>query len=158
MDLRELQSEYLRQERTVTVEKLKAGSLVRTILSQEDGLYLTDGRTEKPKLLVIVGVDVKSSVLYGSVLVNTNMNPKAQYSEEYLSAQYLLQKENYPDFLRYDSFVDCGQIIPIPFAKLERGEYFGALNNDDSQRIFDILETTDTLSTKEKKKYGIRRR
>ena len=39
------------------------------------------------------------------------MNPKASYSDEFLSAQYLLQQKNYSDYLDYDSFVDCGVIF-----------------------------------------------
>ena len=53
MDMRQLQQEYLAQLRKVTKEKIKKGSLIRTILSQKDGLNLTDGRKEKPKLIVI---------------------------------------------------------------------------------------------------------
>lgn len=86
------------------------------------------------------------------------MNPRASYSDEFLSAQYLLQQKNYSDFLDYDSFVDCGVIFSIPLQKLKSGEYYGLLNEEDLSRIMDILETTDTLSIKQKKQFGIRRR
>lgn len=39
-----------------------------------------------------------------------------------------------------------------------KGEYFGILSEQDKQGIFEILETTDTLSTKHKKRFGIRLR
>lgn len=51
MNLRELQAKYIAEERQVTKEKLKIGALVRTMLSTDDGLNLTDGRKEKPKKL-----------------------------------------------------------------------------------------------------------
>ena len=38
------------------------------------------------------------------------------------------------------------------------GEYFGTLSEQDKHGIFEILETTETLSTKLKKRFGIRRR
>lgn len=60
--------------------------------------------------------------------------------------------------MRYDSYVDCGVLFSIPFDKLKKGSFYGILNDYDRQRIFDILETTDTLSTKDKKRYGIKRR
>ena len=158
MKLSELQEEFWRKEHEVTEERLVRGALILTILSEEDGLTFNNGRTSKPKRLVVIGIDKKQELCYGSVLVNTKMNPKASYSDEFLSAQYLLQQKNYSDFLDYDSFVDCGVIFSIPLQKLKSGTYYGLLNEEDLSSIMDILETTDTLSTKQKKQFGIRRR
>lgn len=71
MDLRELQKTYLDNLRKVTEDKLEIGSLVRTVISIEEGLFFKDGRKQKPKKLVIIGVDKVKKVCYGSVLVNT---------------------------------------------------------------------------------------
>jgi len=158
MDLRELQAEYLRQQRAVTDERITIGALIRTILSEAEGLTFKDGRKEKPKRLVVIGVDRDSALCFGSVLVNTNMNPHAQYSAEYLTAQYELKQEDYPEFLDYDSYVDCGELFSIPIERLKQGEFFGFLTDADRKGIFDILETSDIFSTKQKKRYGIRRR
>lgn len=158
MDLRELQKAYMDKIRKVTEDRVEKGALIITTLSEEDGLVFKDGRKSKPKRLVIIGVDKECQLCYGSVLVNTNMNPQADYSEEFLSAQYLLKQETYPDFLDYDSYADCGELFAIPLNKLLNGEYYGKLTQKDENLLFDILETTDTLSTKEKKRYGIRRR
>lgn len=149
MDLRELQDCYLRNERAVTDEKIVPGALILTILSTDDGLVLKN-RTSKPKRLIIIGVDRKNNICYGSVLVNTNMNLQATWSQEYLSAQYLLKAVDYPEFLRYDSYADCGELFSIPVSKLYSGEYYGLLNEQDMNGVFDILETTDILSTKER--------
>lgn len=158
MDLRELQAEYLRQQREVTDERIAVGALIRTVLSEADGLTFKDGRKEKPKRLVVIGVDRQNALCFGSVLVNTKMNPQAQYSAEYLTAQYELKQENYPDFLDYNSFVDCGELFSIPIERLKQGEFFGFLSDADREGIFDILETSDIFSTKQKKRYGIHRR
>lgn len=48
MDLRELQADYLRQQREVTDERIAVGALIRTVLSEADGLTFKDGRKEKP--------------------------------------------------------------------------------------------------------------
>jgi hypothetical protein len=151
MDLRALQQAFHK----VTPEKLSFGALVRTILTEEDGLIFKNGRHSKPKLLVIVGVDPVSQICYGSVLVNTKPNPNAKFSEEYRSVQYLLQVAYYPNFLRYDSFVDCGVLFAIPFRRLEQGDYFGKLNEEDSQNVRHLLETTETIPPKLKKRFGI---
>lgn len=64
MDLRELQKTYLDNLRKVTEDKLEIGSLVRTVISIEEGLVFKDGRKQKPKKLVIIGVDkVKKYVM-----------------------------------------------------------------------------------------------
>ena len=116
MDLRELQKSYLDNLRMVTEDKLEIGSLVRTVISIEEGLVFKDGRKQKPKKLVIIGVDKVKKVCYGSVLVNTKMSPKAAYSDSFLSAQYLLHQTDYPEFLKYDSFVDCGILSTFSIA------------------------------------------
>ena len=104
MDLRELQKAYLDNLRQVTEEKLEIGSLIRTIISIDEGLVFKDGRKQKPKKLVIIGVDKIKKVCYGSVLVNTKMSPKSVYSASFLSAQYLLHQTDYPEFLKYDRY------------------------------------------------------
>ncbi len=155
MDLRELQKAYLDNLRQVTEDKLEIGSLIRTVISIDEGLVFKDGRKQKPKKLVIIGVDKVKKVCYGSVLINTRMSPRSAYSVSFLSAQYLLHQSDYLDFLKYDSYVDCGMLFSIPLEKLIEGEYFGTLTSSDLQGIFDILKTTETLTLKEKKRFGI---
>lgn len=158
MDFRELQAKYKAEQRKVTEDKIVVGGLFRTILSVEDGLKFKDGRNQKPKRMIIVGVDKVKKVCYGTVLVNTKISPSASYSPMYFAAQYCLKQENYPEFLDYDSYVDCSILFSIPYDKLKNGEYFGQLLDVDLIAIFDILETTDIIPTSEKKRFGIRRR
>lgn len=60
MDLRELQDKYRATVRAVSEDKLEIGCLIRTIISVDEGLVFKNGRTEKPKRLIIVGVDKNS--------------------------------------------------------------------------------------------------
>ena len=150
MDLRELQAEY----RKVTPDKLVPGTLVLTELSTEDGLTLVD-RESKIKRLVVIGVDRQRNICYGSLLVNTKPNPRARYSEEFLRAQFLLKREDYPDFLRYDSTLDCGELFSIPIQKLVAGQYYGSLKDSDKQAVWQILQSTTIHSSKQKNRYGI---
>ena len=57
MKLSELQEEFWRKEHEVTEERLVRGALILTILSEEDGLTFNNGRTSKPKRLVVIGID-----------------------------------------------------------------------------------------------------
>ena len=50
MKLEDLQEEY----RTVTIDKLVTGALIETILGEDDGLVLKNGRHSKPKKIIIV--------------------------------------------------------------------------------------------------------
>lgn len=71
MDLRELQKTYLDNLRKVTEDKLEIGSLVRTVISIEEGLVFKDGRKQKPKKLVIIGLAsiMKKDIDTGKLLV-----------------------------------------------------------------------------------------
>lgn len=157
MDLRELHDEYMKEFRVVTHEKLVPGALIETNFTDEE-IVIKGGRKQKPKKLIIIGYDKENDTYYGSVFINTKMNPQAGFSAEFFASQYMISKENYDDFLRYDSYVDCAGIIPCSTEKLLSGEYYGVLNEEDHKNIWDILETTDTLTTKQKKRYGIKRR
>ena len=46
-------------------------------------------------------------------------------------------------------------LVVYPLEKLMEGEYFGSLTDSDLQGIFDVLKTTETLTNKEKKRFGI---
>jgi hypothetical protein len=46
-------------------------------------------------------------------------------------------------------------LFSIPLKKLMEGEYFGTLTSQDLQGIFEVLKTTETLTNKEKKRFGI---
>ena len=153
-DLRELQAEYS----VVTEEKLSVGALIQLSLTEDDGLVLKNGRPSRSKKIIIIGEDKVAKVYYGAVLINSKMNFRSQYSSEFLSAQYRLTPEDYPNFLSHDSFADCAQLFSISQDKLLGGKYFGVLSDQDLTGVFDILETTETLSTKEKKRFGIKRR
>ena len=65
MDLRQLQQEYLDNLRKVTEEKLEIGTLIRTVISIDEGLVFKDGRKQKPKKMVIIGVKMPEGQVSG---------------------------------------------------------------------------------------------
>lgn len=154
MDFRELQKNF----QVVTEDKLSVGALIITPLSRDEGLKLKPGKDTRRKRLIIIGVDMENRTCYGSVLVNTKLNPSSGYSMEHMASQYLLRREpHYETFLDYDSYVDCAELIPVSFEKLLRGKYHGQLEDEDRTAIFDLLEHTKTITTSEKKRFGIKR-
>lgn len=78
------------------------------------------------------------------------MSPKSAYSASFLSAQYLLHQTDYPEFLKYDSYVDCGMLFSIPLEKLMEGVYFGSLTDSDLQGIFMFSIQPRLLRTRKK--------
>lgn len=137
MDLRVLQDEFMKEFRKVTREKLLPGALVETNFTDEE-IVIKDGRKQKPKKLIIIGYDVENDTYYGSVFINTKMHPNAGFSPEFFESQYLIKKENYELFLRYDSYVDCAGIISCSAEKLLLGDYYGTLNEEDYRQIWNI--------------------
>lgn len=79
------------------------------------------------------------------------MSPKSAYSASFLSAQYLLHQTDYPEFLKYDSYVDCGMLFSIPLEKLMEGVYFGSLTDSDLQGIFMFSIQPRLLRTRKKR-------
>ena len=154
MDLRELQQQF----KQVTEDKLVSGALVQTRLTRENGLFLSPEKKDHLKKMIIIGVDRTNRICYGAILINSNINPHATLSLDFLATQYLLRRTiDYEAFLDYDSYVDCAKIFSIPFDKLMTGEYFGTLTSDDHTAIWNILETNKVLTRKEKKRFGIKR-
>lgn len=151
ISLAELQTEYHK----VTDDKIVPGALIRTILSKDEDLVFKGDRREKPKRLIVIGTDKVKRLCYGSVLVNTYPNPQANFSKQYLEGQYIIKKANYDNFLDYDSFADCAELLSIPIEKLKNGEFFGYLNETDWNSITQKLKTSKTISTNEKYRFGI---
>lgn len=54
MDLRELQASFREKEQKVTDDRLQPGALILTVLSEEEGLVFKNGRSEKPKRMVLI--------------------------------------------------------------------------------------------------------
>ena len=67
MDLRQLQADYMTEQRRVTDDRIAIGALIRTVLSETEGLTFKNGRTEKPKRLVVIGVDRDEALCFGEV-------------------------------------------------------------------------------------------
>jgi len=151
ISLTELQAEYKR----VTLEKIRPGSVILTDLDESDGLTYTDGRSHKPRRVIIIGYDKENKCFIGTVFINTNINPKAKYSAEFLATQIMVKKDEYPNFLKHDSFIDCGQLMPLHTNKLLSGEYKGEVVADDFHKIMATLKNTETIPAKEKRRFGI---
>lgn len=79
----------MKEFRKVTREKLLPGALIETNFTDEE-IVIKDGRKQKPKpkpkKVIIIGYDKDNDTYYGSVFINTKINPKAEISGEVLAS------------------------------------------------------------------------
>ena len=75
---------------------------------------------------------------------------------EFRDMQMGIKRVNYPDILRYDSFIDCHKITPIPKIEFTNqlikgdAQVKGILNDDDIDLILDVVRNSDLFSQSEK--------
>jgi hypothetical protein len=133
----------------------EVGSIYLTDFGGEDeGFVLKAGNKRQSKFFIIIGNDAEGNAM-GVIFVNTEPHPRVSYEAEFINTQYYILKRVYPDFLEYDSYVDCSQIRRLDNLRMQKCQFVGALIETDLEIIMDILINSETIPLKQKKKYGI---
>ena len=120
-----------------------------TILHSDEFDYVDHG-----KMFVVMGED--DTQLYGFFFINSDINPKIWKGEKALSMQMQLKKSNYPDILKYDSFLGCQSLLHISKSELinqfsdGRAQYIGDLVEDDINMALEAVRRSDLYSDYEK--------
>jgi len=102
-------------------------------------LFVDDTRPPKEKLFIVIGLS-QDGIILASVYINSEVNLVVNYSPE-LRALHLPISADTCDFLDYDSYVDCSQLVIrdrkiILNALFYRPEAFvGTVSNDDLEAI-----------------------
>ena len=116
------------------------------ILHSDEFDYVDHG-----KMFVVMGED--DTQLYGFFFINPGHHPK---DEKGLSMQMQLKKSNYPDILKYDSFLGCQSLLHISKSELinqfsdGRTQYIGDLVEDDINMALEAVRRSDLYSDYEK--------
>lgn len=131
------------------------GDIIYVPLDREDGLKLRGDYTERRKYIVIIGF-TSDGVAIGALLVNSRID-KSKSSEKLFNCQYPLLRRNYPEILRYDSWLDCSDIFELSKTKIESkgGLLKGKMIKEDFDRVITFLKETDVIKNATKKRYGI---
>lgn len=112
-----------------------------------------------PKHLVVIG-ETEDEVAFGVVVINTDVHPKVKNNQDLLDVQvYIPRKGN--DFLKYDSFVDCSNILVYSkeevASKIANDQSIakGNVNEETMKEIKDAIMRARTISDRERKRFGI---
>jgi hypothetical protein len=121
---------------------------------KDDGFVLKAGKTKQSKFFIIIGNDSLGNAM-GVIFINTDPHPKTKNEFEFMKTQYFILRRTYPQFLEYDSYVDCSQIRKLDNIRMKKCKYIRGLETSDLERIIEMLKSSDTITAKEKRKYGI---
>lgn len=90
-----------------------------------------------------------------AVLINSDNDYSA--SPDWQAEQYLIRKEDYPEFLEHDSWIDCTDSKELKVKKIiaKKAEKKGRLNSQDLANVMKHLKENDFIDQHTRKVYGI---
>jgi hypothetical protein len=113
----------------------------------------------KSKRLIVIGFD-NSSVVFATVLINTEINPRLFPTKD-LRDLHIELEEKTRDYLNHNSYVDCSQIHEQDINEVKKliledtKIHLGRLSEEDLTTITEKIKTAKTISSKTKKKFGL---
>ena len=137
-----------------SVADLTVGTIVSVEMDKNDGLILTDGYPTRLKYVVVAGVKSGNKEVC-AILVNSDDD--FSNDPDWQADQYPLLQRNYPNFLDYDSWLDCTdpKFLSVRKLKAKRAEVIGRLNEDDINAVMIKLKDSDFINPHIKKVFGI---
>jgi hypothetical protein len=109
------------------------------------------------KYFVVIGEDEKKYI--GFFFINSNISQNIKKKPDFFEMQMPIKKSVYPSFLKYDSFIDCHEILQIPKNKLAEQirnkltEYRDSLTKEDEEILLNGLRNSNLYSEIEKDIY-----
>jgi len=136
-------------EKQITVDSLEVGKILKMRFYTDDGIVIDKAYESRLKYFVVIGQIINHGIV-GAFLINSNINPKAL-----IDYQFPLFVKDYPDILKYNSYLDCSDIFELDKVKIiKSGLEIGKLTEKDLQLVIETIVTSEVLSLKDKKKYG----
>ena len=146
----------MEEERRVTSrDSLNIGDMVFQRMDRKDGLTLNNGYDDRNKYFVIVGRKSNGEAI-GLCLINSDLD-YYKGKPELQKYQYLMKKEDYPEFLVKDSRLDCSQLFKMTARKsvAMKAETVGHLTDEDKARILPLVASCEFINNHDKKVYHI---
>ncbi len=133
-------------------ESIKIGDVHYLNLDKGNGITPKKGDDSRNKFFIVLGFDNEGNVI-GGVVINSNINPNLpSYITDYLLP---VKVEQFP-FLKYDSFVNCSNIIVAQKTKFTAHTYRGTVSNIGIlQTIISTVQESPTVNRKQLKNFGI---
>lgn len=136
------------------IEDLQVGDIIYYDMDRKDGIVPTEGYDSRLKYVVVAGSKSNSKEIC-AVLINSanDFSPAPDWQAE----QYLIKQSDYPDILKYDSWIDCTDTKEIRVAKIKskNAEKVGRLNDVDLNNVMKHLKTNGFIDMHTLKVYGI---
>ena len=139
----------IHQEKPITSNSFEVGKILKMNLNKDDGIIVKYPYSSNLKYFVVIG-QVLDYGIVGAFLINSEVNPKTL--EDY---QFPLYEKDYPEVLEHNSFLNCSDLFELNKIKIiNEGFEIGQLTKKDLELVIHTIETSEVLSTKDKKKYG----
>lgn len=121
--------------------------------------FITQTKPPKEKRFIVLGKDTDNNYI-GIVLINSNLNFKVMNNQELWNLQYPIKgKDN--DYLEWDSFVDCSQLIKLEYEYVKNkiiekpNAVLGNVKKTDLDIIITLIKSSSNISPVELKNIGL---
>lgn len=130
--------ELLNEDSIKDISKISIniGDVFRIKMNNTNGINPKKGDNFRNKFFIVLGSD-DEGMIYGGVIINSNINPNIPPSVKYLHMPIKCSK--YP-FLEHNSFVDCSQLKTAEARKFNSWKFLGSLVEDDVQLIIGTIQ------------------
>jgi len=121
--------------------------------------FVKNTNPPKEKRFVVLGFDNNGN-LVGTVFINTEINWKVNRTMELAQLQLYVRAED-NDYLDWDSYIDCSELVEIPKNEIATAistnpaNVLGTVNNEDFTSIIEYVKKSPKNPPKLLKKYKI---
>lgn len=133
---------------------LRVGDIIYYDMDRADGIVPRQGYDSRLKYVVVAGAKSNAKEVC-AVLINTDNDYSTD--PDWQAEQYLIRKEDYPEVLDYDSWIDCTDPKKLKVSKIKakEAEKKGRLNARDLANVMRHLKENDFVEPHTRKVFGI---
>ena len=136
----------------IAQDNIKIGDVHFINLDEGNGITPKNGDTFRDKFFIVLGFDGEGNVI-GGVVINSNINYKLPAS--ITDYQLPVKVKQFP-FLRYNSFINCSNLVVASRTKFSRSTYRGEVSDKDVlELIIGTIKESPTVNKKQLKEFGI---
>lgn len=136
----------------VAQDSIKVGDVHFINLDESNGITPKNGDASRDKFFIVLGLDGEGNVI-GGVVINSSINYNLPAS--ITDYQLPVKVKQFP-FLRYNSFVNCSNLVVASRAKFSVNTYRGEVSDKDIiELIVGTVKESPTVNKKQLKEFGI---